>query len=666
VASAKETLKGVLPRPARSSDAFQTQLVNDLEAHLEGRIVEAREAAVRAGDDAVFAGQVVVEAIGGLERTVAALAATVAGLQHGPSSEERLLARVLLATAVRAAAAVDPSQLIVELSADRGEVAGTLACLGHRVARPGDLGGAAASPDPVAAPGDEPASLVVATAATAAELALTLLQHHRLVPATASVLLAAGTAGDDDEPDVFTGDARLPEPLAGLVRGAAAAGRHARPRRRGERPRRAARPRPRDLRVLPVVVDLQVLQSPGGSGARGMGRYALGLVRGLQAAGVPLAAVTLLPDRPWPDLPADLARSGLVAPASAEAVHALAGPRYTWLAAAPLDAPSYPNHVVPPFVRSAGGPVAAVAYDLIPLVHQDRSFGTERDRLWYLGRLVALRSADLVLAISEHTASELVGVLGLPPRQVVAVGTGVDPAFRPAGDPDERARVADRWPATHHRFVLTSGFDWRKNQRVLFEAWSQVPLEVRADCWLVVAGWVPAGFVAEWEGWWAELGLRPGEVVVTGHLTDLDLAALYRTCEVFVFPSLCEGFGLPPAEAAACGAAVLASRATSIPEALPVPEALFDPGDPVALAARLAAVLRDPGERNRLAARCRVAVTGHTWEAVGRRAGVALGALGGGRTVGDGNGPANRPPDPVGRLVAPHVRARLNLPGLGG
>jgi hypothetical protein len=238
VASGKETLKGVLPRPARSSDAFQTELVNTLEAHLEGRIAEARDAAAHAGEEAVFAGQVVLEALAALERTAAGMAASLGRLEALADPAERLRAGVVLALVVEALAAVGRDEPVLDLSPDGGAIAGPLRCLGRLVVRRDDgapgLAAAAAAADDDAGAGAaarpaDPArfGLVVATGPSVPAVALGLQRHAAAVPPSAPILLVA-PAEDGSLHPLLTPDGGsapgLPDELAGVLAGRRAEG----------------------------------------------------------------------------------------------------------------------------------------------------------------------------------------------------------------------------------------------------------------------------------------------------------------------------------------------------------------------------------------------------------------------------------------------------------
>jgi glycosyltransferase involved in cell wall biosynthesis len=112
--------------------------------------------------------------------------------------------------------------------------------------------------------------------------------------------------------------------------------------------------------------------------------------------------------------------------------------------------------------------------------------------------------------------------------------------------------------------------------------------------------------------------VRRGELVLTGFVPDRELAALYRRCALFVFPSLYEGAGLPILEAMACGAPVAGSSVSSVPEILGDGGATFDPASPQDIAETLERVLDDPDELQRLRRISEERVTHFTWERVAR------------------------------------------------
>jgi len=255
----------------------------------------------------------------------------------------------------------------------------------------------------------------------------------------------------------------------------------------------------------------------------------------------------------------------------------------------------YDEDAVVPDAALSHAATAATLYDLIPLHDPDTLLSNAHMRRWYEANLAFVRRTDLLLSISEYTRADAIERLGLPPERVVNIGCIVAPTFAPL-PPDSPmvayVRARFRLPS---RFVLYSGgFDARKNVETLIAAYAKLPAALRSECPLVLAGHIRDERRREVVALAANAGLRGNEAIVTGSLADDELIGLYASCALFVFPSRLEGFGLPPAEAMACGAPTLASRATSIPEVVGREDTLFDPDDSAGLATRMQRVLVDP------------------------------------------------------------------------
>ena len=175
----------------------------------------------------------------------------------------------------------------------------------------------------------------------------------------------------------------------------------------------------------------------------------------------------------------------------------------------------------------------------------------------------------------------------------------------------EAQRAAVR--VAHHLdrpFVLWTGTrEPRKNLARLIEAYRLATADgLELD--LVLVG--PSGWHTEQTGLDGEL---PAGVRTLGFVSAQDLVALYATCEIFCFPSLYEGFGLPVVEAMGQGSAVITSRGTATEEVAGDAAVLVDPMDVEALAAALAALGADESERSRLGELGRARAASYTWDA---------------------------------------------------
>lgn len=222
-----------------------------------------------------------------------------------------------------------------------------------------------------------------------------------------------------------------------------------------------------------------------------------------------------------------------------------------------------PYHALPESVAAVPGLARSLTvHDLIPVLFPQWFDDTQPFRR----TLDSLRPGDHVFAVSECTRSDLIRMRGLDPEHVHVAYQGISPIFVARDRAWCRSQM-ERIGLPDVRFLLAVGtLEPRKNLPALLEVFRQIAeTPGQEDLHLVLAGargWKNEVYDRVLEG----LGESRHRVIATGFLPDADLPVLYGGCEAFVYPSLYEGFGLPIAEAMACGAAVVCVRNSSQPE----------------------------------------------------------------------------------------------------
>ena len=269
-----------------------------------------------------------------------------------------------------------------------------------------------------------------------------------------------------------------------------------------------------------------------------------------------------------------------------------------------LDLIHGPVNVLPLLAPCPG---VVTVHDLAFLAYPEAA-GAAKQRYRTVLTALSVRRAARVIAVSAFTRDELVRRLGTPVRKIVVVHNAVDPAFTPLPQA-EVARFRAEGGLLERMVLCVGTLEPRKNLRGLLDAFARVAPHTDAD--LVVAGgkgWLYDDVFALVDA----LGLTR-RVRFAGHVPDAQLPLWYNAAEVFVYPSLYEGFGLPPLEALACGTPTITSTAAALPEVVGDAAILSDPRDPAALAAALARVLDDPALRSTLRDRGLRRAAGFSW-----------------------------------------------------
>jgi glycosyltransferase involved in cell wall biosynthesis len=269
---------------------------------------------------------------------------------------------------------------------------------------------------------------------------------------------------------------------------------------------------------------------------------------------------------------------------------------------------------------------AVILYDLIPLLNQEQYLQNNEIRNYYFRKVEWVKRADMLLAISESSRKEGIDHLGCVTEQVVNISTAVSSQFQ------YQELTSEAWKTICHRvgidrkFVMYApgGFDPRKNFGRLIEAFSKLPNSVRAEYQLLIVSKLNLVRQQELESLREQYQLGANELLLPGYVEDEILTALYSKAELFVFPSLHEGFGLPALEAMACGAIVIGSNCTSIPEVIGRDDALFDPSSADDIGNKMLQALTDMKFRNDLRLHGQKQVKKFTWRVSGSKAIQAL------------------------------------------
>jgi len=269
-----------------------------------------------------------------------------------------------------------------------------------------------------------------------------------------------------------------------------------------------------------------------------------------------------------------------------------------------------PHYVLPPLATC---PSVVTIHDCIHLrfpqyLPNRFAYAYARTFMWS----AAHRSAR-VLTVSEASKRDILKFFDIPPEKVAVIHNAIDERFGVPPPEDEVMRVRERFQLDYDFLLYAGNIKPHKNLERLIEAFHQLRHEGFDHLRLLIIGDEITKFAA----------LRRAvhryklhkHVRFLGFVPDRTLAVLYRLASVFVFPSLYEGFGLPPLEAMASGTPVVTSNVSSLPEVVGDAAVLIDPYDPAAIASGIRQALTNPSLRAELVARGLARSRAFSWTA---------------------------------------------------
>jgi glycosyltransferase involved in cell wall biosynthesis len=375
-----------------------------------------------------------------------------------------------------------------------------------------------------------------------------------------------------------------------------------------------------------VWIDAQGCQNTSNF-ERGIARQAAESTQALlRAAPEVIHSVGLTPLKPVPSSLDFLRGTGLLAWISGKGSEPDPPPPIYHITS-PFEGPAPTTGLVelwPHWARRNGIRLVITLHDLIPLLFpKDYIDANPFHSMPWLARLGLVRGADHILAVSQSSAADAVEHLEVDEARITVIDAGVSPKMASmVSSREEAAKILEgRLPGLRDGFLFYVGGDeWRKNMEGLIRAYSLLPERLRERHQLVITCKLLPARRADLLMFGRRHGIADGQVLFTGFVPDRELSALYRLCGLFVFPSLYEGAGLPILEAMSCGAPVVGSNVSSVPEILGDSRATFDPSDTADIARCLERTLERDEELERLR-RVSVERAAHfTWGRVARKA----------------------------------------------
>lgn len=239
-------------------------------------------------------------------------------------------------------------------------------------------------------------------------------------------------------------------------------------------------------------------------------------------------------------------------------------------------------------------------FDVIPIIYKKIYLKKTNELNWYKKRLDQIKFADKIITISETSKSDLENILGISKEKIKVIYCGINEKFKKIDKQVAKEKLKSNYGIIKPFVLAVSAASYHKNTSRIFQAFKKYIIKTNnEDLLLVVVCKLILSERKSWEKELEELGIRD-RVMLTDFVVDENMPYFYSAAELLIFPSLYEGFGLPIAEAMACGCPVITSNVSSMPEVGGRAAYYVNPKSTRSIASGIETVLTDEKLRKRM------------------------------------------------------------------